>query len=244
MLIKKTILLSLIFHALAVCCLFLAARSMEYKSEILIGEFNTPVIFLGMEKTHDFLQEGKGAGRNSYATAASGSKAGKGISPDVTPQPHIADRDNNEISSLSKEKSAGVEMQKPDPASLSGMEEARKTGQQGTGLSVTDSVKIRGYSLTSVQGSANSEQNIRAHIRASIERIITYPALARIRRHEGTVFVEFSINATGHPDNIRITNSSGSELLDASARNSIINAAPFPVLPGNIEMPVTFRLKQ
>jgi protein TonB len=83
-----------------------------------------------------------------------------------------------------------------------------------------------------------------AIIRESLERALTYPPLARKRKQEGTVVTEFSINARGLPENIRVVKSSGFEILDASAKNTIVKASPFPVVKGNIEVPITYRLEK
>lgn len=79
-------------------------------------------------------------------------------------------------------------------------------------------------------------------IRASIERAKRYPIIARKRRQEGSVLMEFFINTKGLPENIRIARSSGFALLDSEARNTIVKAAPFPVISGAVEVPITFRI--
>lgn len=80
-------------------------------------------------------------------------------------------------------------------------------------------------------------------IRASIEKAKGYPILAKKRGREGSVIMEFSINGKGWPENIRIVRSSGIDLLDTEARDTIIRAAPFPHVKGAIEIPITFRLR-
>ena len=80
-------------------------------------------------------------------------------------------------------------------------------------------------------------------IRDAIERAKTYPVLARRRNQEGTVVTEFSINAKGMPENVRVTGSSGFSLLDTAARETIVKAAPFPLVKGRIEVPISFVLK-
>jgi TonB family protein len=79
-------------------------------------------------------------------------------------------------------------------------------------------------------------------IRASIERAKKYPAFAKERGQKGVVVVEFSINAKGRPENIRVMKSSGFSLLDAEATNTIVRAAPFPVVKGSIDVPIVFVL--
>lgn len=80
-------------------------------------------------------------------------------------------------------------------------------------------------------------------IKAAIERAKRYPVIARKRKQEGTVVAEFSINSRGAPENVRIIRSSGFSLLDSEAKNTIVRAAPFPVVSGAVEVPITFRIK-
>lgn len=79
-------------------------------------------------------------------------------------------------------------------------------------------------------------------IRASIERAKRYPVFARERGQRGVVVIQFSIDTKGRPENIRVMKSSGFSLLDAEARNTIIRAAPFPVVKGSIDVPIVFVL--
>ena len=81
-------------------------------------------------------------------------------------------------------------------------------------------------------------------IRALIEKARRYPLIARNRGIEGTVTAEFSINKAGLPEKVRIKSSSGFSILDSAAKETIIRAAPFPVVEGNIEIPITFRLER
>lgn len=81
-------------------------------------------------------------------------------------------------------------------------------------------------------------------IRSSIERAKTYPAGARRRGIEGTATAEFAISGNGRPVNIRIVRSSGSQILDAAALETITRAAPFPVVSGVVEVPIVYRLEK
>ncbi len=81
-------------------------------------------------------------------------------------------------------------------------------------------------------------------IRAAIERAKSYPYLARKRGIEGTATAAFTINKTGRPENIRIIRSSGSDILDTAAMETIRRAAPFPAVNGVIEAPIVFRLEK
>lgn len=83
-----------------------------------------------------------------------------------------------------------------------------------------------------------------AEIREAIERAKRYPLFARDRGIEGRVTAEFSINTKGLPEDVTIKKSSGFTVLDSAARETIIRAAPFPVVEGRIEIPITFRLER
>ncbi len=92
-------------------------------------------------------------------------------------------------------------------------------------------------------GGRGSDAPVLGAIRAAIERAKIYPALAKRRNQEGTVVAEFSINARGLPENVSVTRSSGFSLLDSAARETIVKAAPFPVVSGRIEVLISFVLK-
>ncbi len=94
------------------------------------------------------------------------------------------------------------------------------------------------------RGNGQGKSDAVAIIRAAIERAKSYPYFARKRGTEGTATASFTINKTGRPENIRIIRSSGSDILDAAALETIRRAAPFPVAGGVIEVPIAFRLEK
>jgi TonB family protein len=81
-----------------------------------------------------------------------------------------------------------------------------------------------------------------ALIRQAIEKVKMYPFLARKRRIEGIVFISFTVNNKGYPQNIKIGKSSGYEILDSEAIKIVKNAAPLPYVQGGITVPISFRL--
>lgn len=93
-------------------------------------------------------------------------------------------------------------------------------------------------------------KNVRRHpdaaagIRHAIEQATRYPLSARKRGIEGTATAEFTINSRGYPEDVKIIRSSGSDILDKAAKETVLRASPFPVVSGSIEIPITFRLKR
>jgi len=84
--------------------------------------------------------------------------------------------------------------------------------------------------------------SIYAFIRSAIEKVKTYPFLARKKKIEGTVLTGFTINNKGYPQDIKIKKSSGHEILDSAAIKIVMKAAPFPEVTGEILVPITFKL--
>jgi protein TonB len=83
--------------------------------------------------------------------------------------------------------------------------------------------------------------NIQRHIR---EKLV-YPPEARSAGIQGIAELSFVIHTDGQVSNVRITRSSGSETLDASAVEAIYSAAPFrpPPNQARVVMPVAFRIR-
>ncbi|PIQ94684.1 MAG: hypothetical protein COV68_03275 [Nitrospirae bacterium CG11_big_fil_rev_8_21_14_0_20_41_14] len=79
-------------------------------------------------------------------------------------------------------------------------------------------------------------------IRAAIEKVKTYPSLARKKRIEGTVITGFTINSKGYPQDIKVEKSSGYKILDSAAIKIVMKAAPFPKVNSEILVPITFKL--
>jgi TonB family protein len=59
---------------------------------------------------------------------------------------------------------------------------------------------------------------------------------------EGTVFVSFTIDKKGLPQDVKIMKSSGHQVLDEEVKKMLKKASPFPGIMGEIVIPITFKL--
>jgi protein TonB len=100
-----------------------------------------------------------------------------------------------------------------------------------------------GAGVPSARPAAGPTAEYLAGIRAAIERVLTYPPLARKRGWEGTVVASFFIDERGMPSEIRVTRGSGYGILDRETARIIERASPYPPLGGRVELPVSFRLR-
>lgn len=76
-----------------------------------------------------------------------------------------------------------------------------------------------------------------------IHRAKRYPPLARQRGMEGTAVVQFRIAGDGGVEDVVLVQSSGYPLLDRASVETIRRAAPLPVIPGTIHIPISYRLR-
>jgi TonB family protein len=59
---------------------------------------------------------------------------------------------------------------------------------------------------------------------------------------EGTVHVEFRIARDGSVEGVKVAKSSGYPLLDEASVQAIKRAAPLPIVPGKIRVPISYLL--
>jgi protein TonB len=83
------------------------------------------------------------------------------------------------------------------------------------------------------------------YIRQKIMRQLTYPGIARKMGWTGQATVAFTIMENGRVSGFRIVHSSGFDLLDADAVDTVKRSSPFPRPPvrAEIVMPITYQLK-
>jgi TonB family protein len=70
-------------------------------------------------------------------------------------------------------------------------------------------------------------------VRKRIERLWHYPPRALAEKQEGNAVIHFTIDAAGALTACRVTDTSGSPLLDESALIVVRTAAPYSPFPGN-----------
>lgn len=83
------------------------------------------------------------------------------------------------------------------------------------------------------------------YIRNRIMNYLSYPVIARRMGWEGKVMVSFVICEEGGVNSIKIMQTSGFELIDKNAMETIKKASPFPKPPVRAEiiMPISYRLE-
>jgi TonB family protein len=82
-----------------------------------------------------------------------------------------------------------------------------------------------------------------AVIVSSLERVKTYPRLARERGIQGVAHVRFKLRTTGDVETVEIVKSSGYDILDTASIRTVYRAAPMPYVSGWVEVPMAYILK-
>jgi protein TonB len=59
---------------------------------------------------------------------------------------------------------------------------------------------------------------------------------------QGTVEVRFRVGPDGRADAVEIVRSSGHRELDEASLQTVRRAGPYPVVPGRIRIPLSYRL--
>jgi len=95
--------------------------------------------------------------------------------------------------------------------------------------------------------STENSRYIKAHfsyIKDLIHKHLIYPAMAKKMGWEGKVITSFIVSSGGYARDVRISKSSGYEILDENAIKAINNASPFPKPPveAQIIIPILYRL--
>lgn len=83
-----------------------------------------------------------------------------------------------------------------------------------------------------------------SYIRDMIQKKLAYPRIARQMGWSGRVMVSFMISADGYAKDIKVTESSGFDMLDSSAVETVKKTSPFPRPPleAQLIIPIVYRL--
>jgi len=158
----------------------------------------------------------------------------------ITPISNNEDRENekvpenNNARTVPQIQNAGISVDKFISSS--------KQENDGNNQSINTLNKVEPGGLSLMIAESKGRQDLSASIRNAIDRAKIYPLLARKRKIEGTVIMEFIINNKGYPQDIRIEKSSEHEILDSAAIKTVKNAAPLPHTQGKIIIPIRFKL--
>ncbi|MCL4502616.1 MAG: energy transducer TonB [Deltaproteobacteria bacterium] len=115
----------------------------------------------------------------------------------------------------------------------------------------TDSGAGPGTEPGSGSGSGVALKSYLAEVRRLLERHKNYPWMARRQHREGVVVLKFTIGKDGAIADHAIASSSGHEILDSAAQETLRKVGRFPPLPAvlnrsqlTIQVPLTFRLAE
>lgn len=225
--LKKTLILSVLFHL----CFFAAS--------LLSADLSK-----GSSKTHEgkvffvrLSEEGRIAEKSPYQDAlpvaekslCQSAPSLAGESPYYHPSPFAGE----------------LPLQLPSPRLGGGKGEGLNTQEESTDNTVLVNYKpppLGNVGISADKGSETLPSDIIDIIRNSIEKVKAYPLLARKRGIEGTVYISFRITSQGEPVEIKVLKSSGSWILDMATLNVIKKAASFPYTEERIEVPVIYKL--
>lgn len=133
-------------------------------------------------------------------------------------------------------------IQEPTPST------SLSSGAGASGYEVGDgSGGLKSFSAPGSVTESSEMRYVKVHfagIRNAIIKKLSYPRLARRMGWAGTVKVSFIVNEDGGVSNVRVIETSGVELLDNNAIETIRRCSPYPRPPCRAEMvmPITYRL--
>jgi periplasmic protein TonB len=129
----------------------------------------------------------------------------------------------------------------------SGSGQAGSGGGQGAG---SGGGVGSGHGRGSGPGSGSALQSYLRLVRQLLEKHKDYPSVARQRHVQGVVVVVFTIGSGGQIMAARVSRSSGQDILDEAAQNTIRRVGQFPPLPIDlyrqqltVEVPLAFRVR-
>ncbi len=229
MTLRKSILLSIALHVLLLGTGLLFAR---FAGSLLHrGSEPIMVALIGSDRST--------AGGNEEKTTASHSARSKNVEALKRSVPEEVPVPQNKPTSASAPIEAPVQQaigRQPGEGTNSEQPAPQQAAGQGG-----ESAGIRPAASGSESGSVSSEQW--AVIVTSIERVKTYPRLARERGIEGVVHLRFRVKPEGDVDRVEVVRSSGSDILDTASIHTLYRAGPMPFVNGWVEVPIAYILK-
>lgn len=151
--------------------------------------------------------------------------------PEEVPAP-VSEK-KKEVKKPKKPKKVKKPQSAPAQPAVPSAETAGNTEKAGAGSQGTAAQNLGGYSKTDFN-----------YILVKIRRKLVYPEYARQKRIEGRVKVQFVVKRDGNVSDLKVYQSSGSELLDEAAILAVRKASPLPKPPtsAKIVIPISFRI--
>lgn len=112
---------------------------------------------------------------------------------------------------------------------------SRKGGERVTSKVSRSSANGRADAKTN-DGGTKASSNYKGKVVAKLRRAKKYPRKARRQKLTGTTRVSFTIAKNGTVSGMRITRSSGHQILDQAALEMVRRASPMPKFPGDIRV--------
>jgi TonB family protein len=152
------------------------------------------------------------------------------------PVPPDSAKENRESASLEMSNESSVQSQEEEVQPLS------------TDSPAVDSTRAQYDSISEDETRSDALSHFLSDVRDRLEQAKHYPWLARIQGQEGTVRVQFVIDATGEAREIRLLESSRSKILDQEAVETVRRVGRFAHFPVSwnktiqVQVPLVFQL--
>jgi len=246
--------------------LFFSLLIRQSVMEQTVHPFTIEVDLVGMKEGGG----GGGGGKESNGLKVKGEKLKENAKKDLS-RPLPVQSKENIVSSLQKaEEEKKVASITESPGMVKGLERTMEGGGtgagtgggsgSGTGSGVGSGIGSGvGSGVGSGAGAGHGEEGsgvrdelreFKRKIKERIERVKSYPLLARRNQYEGTTSCAFTLLKGGDVKDIWVVEKSGYSILDEAAKKAIREAAPYPPFPSCIEgssvevkVPLVFKLK-
>lgn len=242
----KAFVLSTGLHAIIVISLFAIGHTMTYTRPILID--------FSIEESIEAPKE-----KVKRLVSSSRSERVRKEEKRMEPQQTVKETVKREVVKESHVTEASTEEQAPLPtqnvassSSEDGKEPKSSISEARGGTSTSSSETNRTVENATSVGTIDSTERARqrylkehfTYIRDIITRNISYPFMARKMGWSGKVTVSFVITEDGSVRDVKIIESSGFDVLDRNAADTVRKVSPFPRPPVKAEVivPVVYRL--